>query len=67
MKAIRQETYQFAQTTKQESRNLFCIEFEPKGNTKDIFNLEYLQNNKIQVEPPPKKNKSRASKTSRAE
>jgi hypothetical protein len=35
---------------------LFFVDLEPENNNKDIFKLEFLQNCKIRVEPPRRKN-----------
>jgi hypothetical protein len=34
----------------------FYVNLEPKKNNKEIYNLQYLNNRKINVEPPHKKN-----------
>jgi hypothetical protein len=34
---------------------LFFVHLEPQSNNEDIFNLEFLQNCKIRVEPPRRK------------
>jgi len=35
--------------------SMFYVDLEPKQNNKDIYNLQYLKNMKITVEPPNKK------------
>jgi len=35
---------------------MFYVDLEPKENNKEIYNLQYLNNMKINVEPPYKKN-----------
>jgi len=34
---------------------MFYVDLEPKENNKEIYNLQYLNNTKINVEPPYKK------------
>jgi len=34
---------------------MFYVDFDPKENNKEIYNLQYLNNMKINVEPPYKK------------
>jgi predicted transcriptional regulator len=36
--------------------SMFYVDLEPKENNKEIYNLQYLNNMKINVEPPYKKN-----------
>ena len=36
--------------------SMFYVDLEPKDNNKEIYNLQYLHNMKINVEPPNKKN-----------
>jgi hypothetical protein len=36
--------------------SMFYVDLEPKDNNKEIYNLQYLNNMKINVEPPNKKN-----------
>ena len=37
--------------------SMFYVDLEPKENNKEIYNLQYLNNMKINVEPPNKKKK----------
>ena len=34
---------------------MFYVDLEPKENNKEIYNMQYLNNMKINVEPPNKK------------
>ena len=36
--------------------SMFYVDLEPKENKKEIYNLQYLNNMKINIEPPYKKN-----------
>lgn len=36
--------------------SMFYVDLEPKDNNKEIYNLQYLNNMKINVEPPNRKN-----------
>jgi hypothetical protein len=35
--------------------SMFYVDLEPKDNNKEIYNLQYLNNMKMNVEPPNKK------------